>query len=1251
MSAARAKPVTFIVPGRETADAVRRDRDSSRPPAESTYGRVKQSVEVSTQREAGEGVRLDAIPGEDLVLLQIAGGPELVLHPENARDLMRAQQAIPRNRGGEGDVHVSARLRWRGLEEGGPSRGAARGSLGDVILSAVRVVSRVPTTSAADATAADIVARFDGHVDTGVYQLNADTLPRLKGTNGRLERLPSAGADPMLVFIHGTFSETQGTFGKLWTNHPHRVRALFTAYDGRVYGLDHPTLGASPIANAVTLAEALPKGARLHLVTHSRGGLVAEILAHACANAGGNLTPFAGKAYADQRAELEALSALVKARQIQVERVVRVACPARGTLLASGRLDVYLSVFKWTLQLAAIPIAPELVDFLAAVAQRRTDPVDIPGLAAQMPDSPLVQWLHSVDRRIDGQLRVIAGDLEGDSVTSWLKTLLADAFFWTDNDLVVQTRSMYGGGPRTTDASFLLDAGGGVSHFNYFTNERTAEAIVNAILQPQPHGFRTIGPLSWAGTSATGDRAAAANPVPQGAKPAVFVLPGILGSNLKAGADRIWLGWRLINGLERLAYPGAKDVLADGPIDRVYDDLIVALSATHEVIPFAFDWRLPIEQEAKRLASAVKEALEVRSKTGKAVRMIAHSMGGLVARTMALEVPDVWERMMTHPDARLLMLGTPNAGSWAPMQVLSGDDTFGNTIVAAGAPFHGHDARQLMAGFPGFIQLQAGLLDSTLRLDRHETWQRLADDDLASVKEHNWWHDLGLQLRAVQWGVPPQDVLDSAVALRRRLDAQHAAGLAPFTDKVLLVTGHAKFTPDGYEATSDGLVYLDAADDGDGRVTRDSAVMPGVRTWTLDCEHGSLPGRKEAFSAYADLLANGTTTLLDTLPAPIARGAATATQLRVRSRPSRASVSSQPVRDEQDVLSVDRREPLSAGPASPGTALRITVVNGDLTFIHRPLLLGHYRSSRLTGTERVMSQRVGEMDRSLKAGLYPDAPGTHEIFLNTTADPANPWQLPRPPAVIVVGLGQEGNLQAADLVDTVRQGVIAWAHRLAEGIDTLPPFFELATTLVGSGGSGITARQAAQLIAQGSTRGQRASRRQCRAGQRQRSTTRHESCRGQEETHTHPEMAARQPPAHHRAVPGARERSVGRPADAGHRGAWPFCRNRQHCQRDRRAAAADRCRLSRSRVRLRHRRHGGGWCRQLGDRVHARHQAGAQRSSSAEDAAQPAAQPRDWSIECVERRSTDRAHAVSAAGADRDGGLSERHHRSADRAR
>ena len=148
----------------------------------------------------------------------------------------------------------------------------------------------------------------------------------------------------------------------------------------------------------------------------------------------------------------------------------------------------------------------------------------------------------------------------------------------------------------------------------------------------------------------------------------------------------------------------------------------------------------------------------------------------------------------------------------------------------------------LMAQFPGFIQLQAGLLDEKLGLDRHETWQRLADDDLKSVESHSWWHNVQLQLQDGRMGRAGAEAC-STVRSRCGPGSTHSAitMLAPFMDKLLLVTGHARFTPDGFEETPDGLVYLNAPDDGDGRVTRQSALLPGIRTWTLDCDHGSLP--------------------------------------------------------------------------------------------------------------------------------------------------------------------------------------------------------------------------------------------------------------------------------------------------------------------------------------------------------------------------------------------------------------------------
>jgi CHAT domain-containing protein len=426
--------------------------------------------------------------------------------------------------------------------------------------------------------------------------------------------------------------------------------------------------------------------------------------------------------------------------------------------------------------------------------------------------------------------------------------------------------------------------------------------------------------------------------------------------------------------------------------------------------------------------------------------------------------------MMAREGGRLLMLGTPNGGSWAPMQTLSGDDNFGNALVAFGSLFDNGGTRKMMAAMPGFIQLQAALLDPNLGLDKATTWQKLADDDMAALRDRSLWHDEGSQRTIYEWGAPPQDVLDQAVKLRRRLDAQ-ADALGADAQKMLLVVGHAAFTPAGFTQTSDGLEYLDTPDDGDGRVPLQSALLPGVRTWKVDAEHGKLPDEASAFAAYIELLTTGETRQLDPYvpAAPGTRGtggAAAATAALVRSRPSRGLQSSSPPASEAEVLGAARGGAEARRGRGKSTALRVSVLNGDLKFVGQPLMVGHYRSIALTGTEWVVDGLVGHaMSKSLAAGLYPDATGSHQIFGNVRKDPNNPFVMARPQAVVVAGLGDEGKLRASELVYTVRQAVLAYAQRVAEQGGAAQ--FELAATLIGSGGKGISPGSAAQLIAQG----------------------------------------------------------------------------------------------------------------------------------------------------------------------------------------
>ncbi len=107
-------------------------------PSRSVTGTVKASVRLAAQRGGGEALRVVAVPGEDVVVLHLAGGPSLVLHPETARDLLRGQGgvqrgAVARQRGCRGAGPAAlARARaggahaWRRL----PGRGAAVGLRG-----------------------------------------------------------------------------------------------------------------------------------------------------------------------------------------------------------------------------------------------------------------------------------------------------------------------------------------------------------------------------------------------------------------------------------------------------------------------------------------------------------------------------------------------------------------------------------------------------------------------------------------------------------------------------------------------------------------------------------------------------------------------------------------------------------------------------------------------------------------------------------------------------------------------------------------------------------------------------------------------------------------------------------------------------------------------------------------------------------------------------------------------------------------
>jgi hypothetical protein len=92
--------------------------------------------------------------------------------------------------------------------------------------------------------------------------------------------------------------------------------------------------------------------------------------------------------YRQDRDSLEKLVGQLAERQIEAQRFVRVACPACGTTLASGRLDRWFSVLNFLLtKVTGDGLFADAADFIEGITKRRTDPRTLPGLEAMMPGS------------------------------------------------------------------------------------------------------------------------------------------------------------------------------------------------------------------------------------------------------------------------------------------------------------------------------------------------------------------------------------------------------------------------------------------------------------------------------------------------------------------------------------------------------------------------------------------------------------------------------------------------------------------------------------------------------------------------------------------------------------------------------------------------------------------------------------------------------------------------------------------------
>jgi pimeloyl-ACP methyl ester carboxylesterase len=344
-------------------------------------------------------------------------------------------------------------------------------------------------------------------------------------------------------------------------------------------------------------------------------------------------------------------------------------------------------------------------------------------------------------------------------------------------------------------------------------------------------------------------RGAAARGRRRGKLGKVLVLPGIMGTELdsvdrKGDSDRIWINFvRLIAGrigdLElkadgESARPGVH-VRTAGIHRKTYVPLLMELDTRWHVRPFPFDWREDIDKSAARLDGEIKAF-----GAGEPVHLVAHSMGGLVSRRFIQLFPQTWKAMEDTSGGgrggRLVMLGTPNRGSFAIPLTLSGAEKLLKLLAKADVHNSPKELLSIISTFPGLYQM----LPSAL--------VELGDD-------HKKLFD------TASWGELPvsKALLARGDKLLRSLDK--------VTDpqRLLYVAGANLETPARIKIGSPGQFSYRETLDGDGRVPHELGLLEGVTTYWVDRGvHGDLAKHTQVLDAITELLQTGKTMVLPT---------------------------------------------------------------------------------------------------------------------------------------------------------------------------------------------------------------------------------------------------------------------------------------------------------------------------------------------------------------------------------------------------
>ncbi len=433
----------------------------------------------------------------------------------------------------------------------------------------------------------------------------------------------------------------------------------------------------------------------------------------------------------------------------------------------------------------------------------------------------------------------------------------------------------------------------------------------------------------------------------------VLLLPGIMGSKLgrrrKLGPnDVIWIDPidAATGRLDQLALPDDGKIEALGVMLFAYLKLKLRLKLAGfdaEFVPF--DWRQSLRTLGRSLAARL-------AKSPPRTQLVAHSMGGLVARA-ALKDPSASKNVSS-----LIMLGTPNFGSFSPLQALRAEHSTASKLAAIDLENSPAElASDVFATFPGLIEM----LPSPAR-----------------------WTGMNLYDRAA-W--PTDKPAPSQASLTSAKNVQSEA-LAIADERFFLIAGVNQETVVDF-VVKDGKGLYETSREGDGTVPLAFCELPNAKTYYVEESHGSLPNNGAVEGAVVDLLREGKTDRLETtwLRAGVRslRKRAPAPALEAfEGRRGRTLTSTDRRRVIEDFVSASSRSNLLApeqgraegeAPASTGYAhsirnvevtrrrahsIEICLARGSITEARsRALALGMFRGVDPAGAAGAIDERLG----------------------------------------------------------------------------------------------------------------------------------------------------------------------------------------------------------------------------------------------------------------------------------------------------